>query len=144
MKFTMRWLLPALLALALVTLSALADGGVFIGSYQDVMNGRVSPQAYQPDEPRVHDPASCPAPQETESGTASEELGQDAPTQEASADPSSGEWICSRCGSINDNNFCPNCGQSRNWICPNCGFENVPNNKFCPDCGTPKPRGKGE
>ena len=54
-----------------------------------------------------------------------------------------GSWVCS-CGSINNGNFCPNCGAAkpvaRKPKCGNCGWEaddaaNPP--KFCPNCGKP-------
>lgn len=43
-------------------------------------------------------------------------------------------WICD-CGSCNDGNFCPECGQKRSyrkWSCP-CGSLN--DSPFCPECG---------
>lgn len=43
-------------------------------------------------------------------------------------------WICA-CGSLNDGNFCSECGQKKSfekWSCP-CGSLN--NNRFCPECG---------
>lgn len=43
-------------------------------------------------------------------------------------------WVCA-CGSVNDANFCPECGAKksfRKWICA-CGNEN--DSPFCPECG---------
>ena len=54
------------------------------------------------------------------------------------------KWICSECGQENEENFCINCGTTRNilvepstWICPKCGKKN--SDMFCEDCGTHKP-----
>ena len=49
-------------------------------------------------------------------------------------------WTCS-CGSLNNGNFCQNCGAKKpEMACKNCGW--TPKNgdplpKFCPNCGTP-------
>ena len=152
MRISIRWLLPALLALALATGVALADGGILMGGYQDVINDRVTPQAYQPPEPRLHDPAGFPAPQEqapqapqasqAPQAPQSPQAPQEVSAPEAAPEAPSGEWTCPRCGSANDGNFCPNCGLARQWLCPGCGRENPSDNNFCPNCGTPSPQGK--
>ncbi len=138
MRFCIRWLLLILLAVAVAMGTACADGGILIGGYRDVMDGRVTPQDFQPSKPRLHDPSGYPAPAEDQASDAV----QAAPAPEANPSPSAIEWICSNCGSRNNSNFCPNCGQARNWFCPECGAENVPTFRFCPNCGAQNPSGK--
>lgn len=52
----------------------------------------------------------------------------------------SGSWKCT-CGSLNSDNFCPECGAKRpdpnEWVCPVCKKKNT--SKFCPACGQAKP-----
>ncbi|WP_044914073.1 SPFH domain-containing protein [Butyrivibrio sp. WCE2006] len=48
-------------------------------------------------------------------------------------------WTCS-CGTVNNGNFCSNCGKpkpSADWTC-SCGTVN--SGKFCSNCGTPRPQ----
>ncbi len=48
-------------------------------------------------------------------------------------------WTCS-CGTVNNGNFCSNCGKPRpsaDWTC-SCGTVN--SGKFCSNCGTPRPQ----
>ncbi|WP_408069895.1 SPFH domain-containing protein [Butyrivibrio sp. JL13D10] len=50
---------------------------------------------------------------------------------------SQGSWTCS-CGTVNNGNFCSNCGQPRpsaDWTC-SCGTVN--SGKFCSNCGKPR------
>ena len=60
--------------------------------------------------------------------------------------PADAFWTCT-CGSLNDYNFCPECGQKKpeptpapvadgSWTCT-CGTVNA--SKFCPECGAKKP-----
>ena len=55
------------------------------------------------------------------------------------ATPAEDFWTCT-CGSLNDYNFCPECGSARPVVeptCSNCGYDpegETPN--FCPACGT--------
>lgn len=59
--------------------------------------------------------------------------------EEGEATPTDASWTCT-CGSLNDNNFCPDCGAARPVVeptCSNCGYDpegDTPN--FCPACGT--------
>lgn len=62
-------------------------------------------------------------------------------TQQESAPANDDSWVCA-CGSVNEGNFCPQCGSARPAeekviVCAGCGYqpdqENVPN--FCPECG---------
>lgn len=64
----------------------------------------------------------------------------EAPSREESGSENQ-SWVCS-CGAVNDDMFCPECGQKRvikkNYTCPACGRvienrETPP--KFCPKCG---------
>ncbi len=52
-----------------------------------------------------------------------------------------GGWTCPQCGSVNNGNFCGQCGTAKpapaTWICPQCGQENAGN--FCGQCGTARP-----
>lgn len=52
--------------------------------------------------------------------------------------PSTNKWVCPKCSTENDDNFCSSCGTPRpvenKWICPKCGKENDDN--FCTNCGT--------
>ncbi|WP_026508990.1 SPFH domain-containing protein [Butyrivibrio sp. LC3010] len=48
-------------------------------------------------------------------------------------------WTCS-CGTVNNGNFCSNCGKPRpsaDWTC-SCGTVN--SGKFCSNCGAPRPQ----
>ncbi|MBR1797744.1 MAG: PrsW family intramembrane metalloprotease [Clostridiales bacterium] len=51
-----------------------------------------------------------------------------------------GSWTCS-CGTVNNFNFCSQCGKQRpmvnNWNCPKCGTLSTFN--FCGNCGCPRP-----
>lgn len=68
---------------------------------------------------------------------------QQAPVQQPSA-PATQGWTC-QCGSINQGNFCTNCGAKRPagaplFKCDKCGWQpQDPSNppKFCPNCGDP-------
>lgn len=59
--------------------------------------------------------------------------------EEGASAPADAFWTCT-CGSLNDYNFCPNCGAARPVVeptCSNCGYDpegETPN--FCPACGT--------
>lgn len=59
--------------------------------------------------------------------------------EEGESAPADAFWTCT-CGSLNDYNFCPNCGAARPVVeptCSNCGYDpegETPN--FCPACGT--------
>ena len=52
-----------------------------------------------------------------------------------------GGWTCS-CGSVNQLNFCPKCGNQRpmstTWYCPVCATPSAFN--FCGHCGCPRPQ----
>lgn len=59
--------------------------------------------------------------------------------QPQQAAPAAGGWTCS-CGSVNQGNFCPNCGSQKPAapaakFCPNCGTK-LEGAKFCSNCGT--------
>ena len=66
-------------------------------------------------------------------------MGQSAPQQAPQMQPQSqAGWTCS-CGTVNNGNFCSNCGQPRpsaDWTC-SCGTVN--SGKFCSNCGQPRP-----
>ena len=66
-------------------------------------------------------------------------MGQPTPQQPApqQAAPQAAGWTCS-CGTVNNGNFCSNCGSpkpSADWIC-SCGTKN--SGKFCSNCGSPR------
>ena len=109
MRLCIRWLLLVLLAVSVAMGTAFADGGIMIGGYRDVMDGRVTPQDFQPPKPRLHDPSGYPAPVESQAS----EAVQVAPTPEATPGLSANEWICPDCNSRNNSNFCPNCGTQK-------------------------------
>jgi membrane protease subunit (stomatin/prohibitin family) len=63
---------------------------------------------------------------------------QAAPQQPQMQPQSQAGWTCS-CGTVNNGNFCSNCGQPRpsaDWTC-SCGTVN--SGKFCSNCGKPRP-----
>ena len=67
-----------------------------------------------------------------------EEQARQMAAQEQSAQQQTGSWTCS-CGTLNEGNFCMNCGSPKpqapeNWIC-SCGAVN--HGKFCTNCGKP-------
>ena len=66
-------------------------------------------------------------------------MGQSAPQQAPQMQPQSqAGWTCS-CGTVNNGNFCSNCGQPRpsaDWTC-SCGTVN--SGKFCSNCGQSRP-----
>ena len=51
-----------------------------------------------------------------------------------------GTWTCAKCGNVNSDKFCTECGQPRptnsSWVC-SCGVTNT--GKFCMECGKPRP-----
>ena len=60
--------------------------------------------------------------------------------QPAQSAPSANSWTC-ECGTVNEGNFCQNCGAKKpapagSWTC-SCGAVNTGN--FCPNCGSKKP-----
>lgn len=66
-------------------------------------------------------------------------MGQPAPQTAAPQQtaPQSAGWTCS-CGTVNNGNFCSNCGSPRpsaDWIC-SCETKN--SGKFCSNCGSPR------
>jgi len=50
--------------------------------------------------------------------------------------PATNSWTCA-CGSVNQGNFCPNCGEGKTLKCANCGWEAKDGTRpnFCPNCG---------
>lgn len=65
---------------------------------------------------------------------------QNAPQPQPQAQPQANGWTCS-CGTVNNGNFCAECGSKKpeaGWIC-SCGTANK--GKFCSNCGTKKPSG---
>lgn len=56
-----------------------------------------------------------------------------------------GGWTCS-CGSVNQLNFCPKCGNQRpmstTWYCPVCATPSAFN--FCGHCGCPRPAAQNQ
>ncbi len=65
---------------------------------------------------------------------------QNAPQPQPQAQPQANGWTCS-CGTVNNGNFCAECGSKKpeaGWIC-SCGAANK--GKFCSNCGTKKPSG---
>ncbi len=65
---------------------------------------------------------------------------QQAPVQQAPQmqPQAAGGWTCA-CGTVNNGNFCSNCGSPRpssDWTC-SCGTVN--SGKFCSNCGSPRP-----
>ncbi|MBE6827230.1 MAG: SPFH domain-containing protein [Ruminococcaceae bacterium] len=55
----------------------------------------------------------------------------------AGAVSSAAGWTC-KCGTVNEGNFCKNCGapKASGWKCAKCGTDNEGN--FCKNCGAPK------
>ncbi len=56
--------------------------------------------------------------------------------QQQAQQPAQNGWKCA-CGNVNQGNFCPNCGASKNVKCANCGWESNDGSRpnFCPNCG---------
>lgn len=55
-------------------------------------------------------------------------------------------WICPKCGTQSDGNFCPNCAEPKpqptgDWICEKCGNACESSFNFCPNCASPRPAG---
>jgi len=65
------------------------------------------------------------------------------PQAQAPAQAQPAGWKCTNCGTLNQGNFCTNCGHAKpeeapQYRCNNCGWvPSDPNNlpKFCPNCG---------
>jgi membrane protease subunit (stomatin/prohibitin family) len=68
---------------------------------------------------------------------------QQAPAQQAAAQPQAEDgWKCA-CGHVNTGRFCAECGAKRpdpaGWTCAACGHVNT--GKFCAECGARRPEG---
>lgn len=101
----------------------MAEGGGF--------GAQPFPQPEPAPEPEP-EPAPAPAPEP-----------EPAPAVAAVAAVAAAEWACPTCGTINNSNFCGQCGTAKPapkpvaWTCPTCGQVNETN--FCGQCGTARP-----
>lgn len=99
------------------------NGFVGMGMVQNAGGVNVNEMMKQPEPPAQ--PVSAPA----------------QPVLAPAPDASEGQWVCS-CGAVNDDVFCPECGERRDapktYACPDCGrviSGRTSPPKFCPKCG---------